>query len=119
MRYQHDPILNTHGNSAFAPNVLHTTLYCVTKSNSFEDALKLASTIEKDYCPTLVGLLSAARWGVPQSIRDDWQKNKQAIALKKIAQDFIKEWKKQAAIASGTNKGFFQACFHKCIYHSQ
>ncbi len=76
-------------------------------SSSYEDALKIASVIERDYCPTLAG----ARWGVPQSVVNN-SKNEQVNTLKNLAKYFIDEWKNQCAIANGTKKSFFQKLFH-------
>ncbi|CAF1087157.1 unnamed protein product [Adineta steineri] len=61
-RYQSDPILNSYGSSAFASNILHVTF------NSFTTALEYAYSIERDYCPTLVGLLASARLGIMETI---------------------------------------------------
>lgn len=105
-RYKDDIVLNNHRGPAFAPNVLHTTLYCVTHSTSFADALKIASVIERDYCPTLVGLLAGARWSVPKSTLDTWN-NDQMNRLKQISKCFIKEWRN----LNGTNKSFIQRLF--------
>jgi len=110
-RYEHDPVLNPHRDPGYAPNVLHTTLYCVTRSNSYEDALTLASNIDRDYCPTSVGLLAAIRWDVPPSIINN-SHNEQINVLKQIAKDFSKEWKKYLAITNGTKTSFFSKIFH-------
>ncbi len=74
-RYEHDPILKSQEDSAYAPNTLHTSLYCVTHADSFEDALKCANNIETYYCPTLVGIFAGARWLVPQSMLTNIQKD--------------------------------------------
>jgi len=70
------------------------------------DALRIASETERDYCPTLVGLLASARWGVPQLLINN-SPNKQVNALKQLAKCFIAEWKEQWAIANRTKKSFF------------
>jgi ADP-ribosylglycohydrolase len=92
-RYEHDPVLKSKGHPAYAPNTLHTSLYCVTNADSFENAVKLANKTESDYCPTLVGILAGARWIVPQSMLTDSQKD----TLKEIhqaAKCFTDEWNK-------------------------
>jgi ADP-ribosylglycohydrolase len=93
-RYEHDPVLNPTASSGFAPNVLHTTLYCVTNNDSYESALKRAYDIERDHCPTLVGLLAGARWGVPKSVINNSHSDRIPV-LKDIAKYFTEKWQKK------------------------
>ncbi len=92
-RYKNDPTLRSIGNPAYAPNTLHTSLYCVTNTDSFENAVKRANEIEKDYCPTLVGILAGARWVVPQSMLTDSQKDT-FKEIQKAAKCFTDGWNK-------------------------
>jgi ADP-ribosylglycohydrolase len=102
-RYEHDTVLNTHGHPAYAPNTLNTSLYCVTNADSFENALQRASEIDNKYCPTLVGLLAGARWGVPKSILDNCHHGK-VNEIRQIAKCFTDEWNKPPALKNDSKK---------------
>ncbi|CAF1083098.1 unnamed protein product [Rotaria sp. Silwood1] len=93
-RYQNDTVLNSRVHAAYAPNTLHTALYCVTKADSFESALKHAYELDKLFCPILVGILAGARWGVPLSMLDRCPKDK-LNEIHQIAKCFTDEWTKQ------------------------
>jgi ADP-ribosylglycohydrolase len=90
-RYEHDAVLKSQGHSAYAPNAFHTSLYCVTHADSFENALESAKKIEKNHCPTLVGILAGTRWVVPQSMLINSQKDT-LDEIHKVAKCFSDEW---------------------------
>ncbi|CAF1082921.1 unnamed protein product [Rotaria sp. Silwood1] len=83
-RYKDDDILNDTLNEKrkhiYAPNTLHTALYCITKADSFESALVHARRLDPLYCPILVGILAGARWCVPPTMLPDNYREK----IKKI-----------------------------------
>ncbi|CAF4730509.1 unnamed protein product, partial [Rotaria sp. Silwood2] len=90
-RYKHDDILNDTLNLSppyvYAPNTLHTALYCITKANSFKNALEDARKLDTYYCPILVGILAGARWDVPKELLCDSPKDK-IKEIQKIAAKF-------------------------------
>jgi hypothetical protein len=101
-RYAHDSVLNKAG-PAFAPNALHTTLYCITNNESYESALSYAYETERDFCPTLVGLLAGVRWGVPQSVISNSHSDQIKI-LQDLAKYFAEKWKKKWAKTNAAKK---------------
>ena len=90
-RYEHDDVLRPNGHLGYAPNTLHTALYIVTRSVSFEDAVRRAKQKETDYCPALVGILAAARWPVPQLMIVNSQKDT-LEEIRIVAKCFSDEW---------------------------
>jgi ADP-ribosylglycohydrolase len=102
-RHKQDKILKSQGHPAYAPNALHTALYCVTHATSFEHAINLANEIESDYCPTLVGILAGARWAVPQTMLVNSQ---QEILrdIRKVAKCFSDKWDKMNRNKQGSAK---------------
>ncbi|CAF1291456.1 unnamed protein product [Rotaria sordida] len=92
-RYENDTRLNSRLPAGYAPNTLHTALYCVTKANSFKSALNHAHELDKTYCPIIVGILAGARWGVPSSMLDKSPKDK-LKDIRQVAKCFTDEWKK-------------------------
>ena len=105
-RYKHDAVLNARGHPAYAPNTLHTSLHCVTNADSFENALKRANEIEKQYCPILVGLLAGARWGVPKSMLDSCHQNK-LNEIRQAAKFFTDKWNKQSSLKNDSTTTTF------------
>ncbi|CAF2492960.1 unnamed protein product [Rotaria sp. Silwood2] len=93
-RYENDTILNSCVHVAYAPNTLHTALYCVTKADSYQSALTYARELEAEFCPILVGILAGARWGVPPSMLDKFPKDK-LNEIRKVAKRFADEWKRR------------------------
>ncbi len=105
-RYEHDKVLKSQGHPAYAPNTLHTTLYCVTHATSFEDAINLANQIDPEYCPVLIGILAGARWAVPQSMLVNSQQST-LKEIRQVAKCFSDEWNRR----NGNKPGFFQNLF--------
>ncbi|CAF4651463.1 unnamed protein product, partial [Rotaria sp. Silwood2] len=90
-RYKHDDILNDTLNLSspyvYAPNTLHTALYCITKANSFKNALENVHKLDIYHSPILVGILTGARWDVPKQMLRDSPEDK-IKEIQKIAAKF-------------------------------
>lgn len=85
------PVLNSKLPPSYATNALHTSLYCVTQADSFENALTLAIQTERVYCPTIVGILAAGRWPVPESKLAADQKD-MIKSIHAVAKQFSNAW---------------------------
>ena len=105
-RYTDDHILSAHTDPAYAPNVLHTTLYCVNKADSFDDAYTRVQEIDKHYSPTLVCLLAGARWGIPPSIVENSHSDRIRL-LKKLGDRFHRDWEKQPSMGNNILRRIF------------